>query len=111
MKEINVEEAASWSDEEAAYNLQYLSQRSRYEEMDRINAIRGGAPAQAVEEVQAEVLAEPNVLEGMSVDDVLHWVDDDPVKAAEALAFENERPKPRKGVVEELTTLLENVEE
>lgn len=44
-KEINVEEAESWSKDEAAYNLEYLEARGRTAEVARINELRGDAPS------------------------------------------------------------------
>lgn len=114
MKEINVEDAKKWDDEEAAYNVQYLQSRSRYDEANAILAARGedAGPTPEDTSIQLEGGAEPaaSELDGMTVDEVLDWVDDDPVRAAQALAHENDQDKPRKGVVEELEALLEEVE-
>lgn len=46
-REINVEEAASWDDQEAADNIQYLEVRARYPELARVAELRGvEAPAE-----------------------------------------------------------------
>lgn len=114
MKEINVEEAASWSQEEADYNIMYLSQRAKDDEIARIRAIRGGEVDPEPVEVQAEVLEDegngmPDFAH-MKADDVLDWVGDDTVRAGQAYSAEMERDKPRKGVVEELEALMEGDE-
>ena len=42
-KEIDVEQAKSWSKEEAEYNIKYLEDRNRFAQVDRIRELRGGA--------------------------------------------------------------------
>lgn len=117
-KEINVEDATEWDDEEAEYNVAYLQARNRYDEANAILEARGEDKGPVPEDtsVQLEGGVEPaaapaSELEGMTVDEVLDWVDEDAVRAAQALAHENEQDKPRKGVVEELEALLEEIEE
>jgi hypothetical protein len=57
VKQINPEEAASWSDEEYAYNVAYLRDRSRWTIIDQIEAVRAAkaaAPKRAKKVVEDE---------------------------------------------------------
>jgi hypothetical protein len=42
MKDFNVEEAASWDEQEFHDNIIYLETRARYEEAERAKAVRAG---------------------------------------------------------------------
>lgn len=56
MKQINIEEAADWSDEEAAENLAWLRDRPwRYDEVNRILELRGGEPDAEVSEPKPDL--------------------------------------------------------
>lgn len=57
MKEINVEDAASWDDEEARLNIEYLTARNRPAEVDRINELRAGLQSDISNMTKAELLA------------------------------------------------------
>lgn len=103
-KEINVEEAADWSDEEAAYNITYLEQRNRYDEAQAVRDARGDGGSKA----------EPtssHPLEGLSAQDVMDWVKEDVDRAREALEFEGTQDEQRKGLTERLTKMVEDAEE
>lgn len=76
MKEINVEDAKSWDEEEAQLNIEYLSARGRLDEVNRINELRGGETPKAEFDFDAKI------------DDVLAWVSQDSGRAGIALKAE-----------------------
>ena len=92
---INVEEAASWSDEETKENLKYLELRTRFTEMARVRELRG------------ESDSEDTALESMTAKEVAEWVGDDRERAQRALAAEQQRDEPRKGLTEHLEGMLD----
>jgi phosphosulfolactate synthase (CoM biosynthesis protein A) len=97
MKEIDVEEAASWSEEEAQYNIHYLETRTRYVEAARARELRTNV------EVGPDTPPEYNP--EWTAKEVVAWVGDDLNKAATALEFEGQRPEPRKGLTEWLESI------
>ena len=91
-KEINVEEAKKWDDEEAALNDRYLRDRGRDAEADRALELRGGTPTGP----SGDAVPEGNI------DEVMAWVGDDPARAQQALDAENDSANPRVTLVESL---------
>lgn len=98
-KEINVEEAASWDDDEATYNLTYLEQRDRFKDAARVRELRGDGEGEAPQS--------SHPLDGLSAQDVMDWVGDDEDRAAVALQFEGEQEEPRKGLTARLEKMTE----
>jgi len=47
MREIDVEDAASWTDEEFADNILYLESRTRYAEAASAKAVRAEGPGKS----------------------------------------------------------------
>lgn len=99
-KEINVEEAADWDDEEAALNDRYLRDRGRDAEADKANEIRGD------KSTNPDASGPETVPEG-NIDAVLDWVGDDPERAKQALDAENASEKPRVSLTDALEAKLE----
>jgi len=107
-KVVNVEEAKDWSAEEAAFNVQYLEQRGRYAEADRVRELRGeadlgsSAPSgEAAPEGSTETVPEGTVQE------VLDWVGEDKDRAQKALDAESSRDEPRTTLVSALEAVVE----
>lgn len=75
-KQIDVEEAKSWDEEEAQLNIEYLTARNRVAEVDRINELRGGKTPKAEFDFDSKI------------DDVLAWVSKDSERAGIALKAE-----------------------
>lgn len=102
-KEIDVQEAPSWNEEEAAYNIKYLEDRNRYDEAQAVRDARGNgkaAPQQGT-----------HPLDGLSAQDVMDWVGEDVERAAQALDYEGKQDEPRKGLSERLTKMVEEDED
>lgn len=95
-KEINVEEAKKWSNEEAEANLSYLRQREMNKEVARIEELRGVESAPSDDGIDVS---------DMNVDEVLDWVGDDLDRARQALDAEN-MDKGRTTLVEALEAKL-----
>lgn len=104
MKDINIEEAASWSDEEAAENLAWLRDRPwRYDEVNRILELRGGEPDPPAGEGDPE---QPSGFDFNSTKkEVLEWVGDDAERAEQALEAEQSKGDDAR------VTLVEALEE
>lgn len=78
-REINVEEAASWDDQEAAENIQYLEVRARYPELARVKELRGEeAPAGGDE-------GEPGDLMDLKKDELLAMADERGLDASDSM--------------------------
>lgn len=109
-KQVNVEEAASWSKEEYEDNIAYLSDRMMWEDVSRAKAVRGGVePQDDTPQVQDQVdglpPSEAEEIQGMNAQQVLEWVGDDQGRANLALAIENQKEEPRKKLSERLGEL------
>lgn len=116
-KDIKVEEAKSWDDEEAAYNISYLDTRCEYEKVAEIKRLRGDKDAVAevvTNGVETVGGISPDTGPGdsalssdMTAQEVSDWVGDDVVRAGQALQLEMERDEPRKGLTSHLEKLTE----
>lgn len=115
-KQIDVSQATEWSDEEAAYNVRYLQDRTRYAEADAILAARSGTPVplpdedvpEPIKPSQAEGSPDPNAKPDttkMNPKEVMTYVDKDAVRAGEALVAEIESEKSRPRLIEQLEKL------
>lgn len=115
-KQIDVSQATEWSDEEAAFNVGYLRDRTRYAEADAILAARSGQPVPPADEQvpepikpsQAEGSPDPNAKPDttkMSMKEVMNYVDKDAVRAGEALQAELESETDRPKLIEQLEKL------
>lgn len=103
-RDVNYQDAASWSKDEARANLEYLDTRGRtweLEEAKRLILEKAGksAPSDAPP-------AGDEVPDG-TVDEVLAWVGDDKAKAQQALDAEEDADKPRTTLVEALEAMVE----
>lgn len=114
-KEIELADAQDWSDEEAADNIRYLEDRTRYEEANQVRQARAGQTASETAEgsnQDPEPSAEPTPqqpqvdLTEMTAQQVSEWVGDDPERARVALAMEQQRDEPRKKLSEALERLV-----
>lgn len=114
-KQIDVSEAASWSDEEATFNVKYLNDRSRWDEANEILRIRGEAvpepdpdvdpSGEAIKPSEGPDAPDPNarpVFSQLTAKEVIAYVDDDPIRASEALQAEMEAEKTRPKLIEQL---------
>jgi hypothetical protein len=87
--QFNIEEAASWDDEQAATILAWLRDRPwRYDEVNKILELRGEEPTG--ESDGAETSTEEFDFDS-KIDDVLAWVGQDAGRAVQALEAENEK--------------------
>lgn len=102
-RDVNYQDAASWSKEEARANLEYLDTRGRTWELEQAKRLileNSGKSAPSAAPSGDEVP------EG-TVDEVLAWVGDDKDRAQQALDAEEDSDKPRSTLVEALEALVE----
>ena len=93
-RDIDVEQAATWSDEEFAENITYLRYRNREAAIARAMIIRGET-------------APSSLNSNMTAQEVWAWVGDDVMRAQEALEAEQDRDEePRKGLSANLQKLI-----
>lgn len=128
-KKFDVNEAAEWDEEEAAFNLKYLRDRGRFREADEIVRLRGGEAATAPSDSgdsdstpqggdgQDDSTPEPDQLypgfdsqpEKNTVDAIVAWVGEDEVKAQ--VVWDSEQAKSegdrRSTLVQELQKKFE----
>lgn len=104
-KEVDVSKAASWDEDEARLNIQYLKDRSREDLVETVLELRGGAdptpdPAPATDVPEPTPESTPENLDSMTVAEALEWAGDDEVRGGLVLQAEMERDVPRKGILE-----------
>jgi hypothetical protein len=103
-REIKVEEAASWSQEETEKNLAYLEARVRWAEIRRVNELRAEG-AEESSTTAAEAGSDVWFSEA-TAKEVAEWVGDDRERAQEAYNREQAKDKPRVKLTERLEQVL-----
>lgn len=104
-RKIDFEQAASWSEEDTAANIEWLATRLRYDDVQRIQELRAAGdkaePTKGAPEGSEAWIGEA------TANEIVEWVADSKQKAQFALGVEVSRPDPRKKLSEKLTAIID----